>query len=589
MNEELRTTQVDLAGLMEVLGRNLYSTPEVALRELVQNAHDSCTRRELEDSEPFEAGIWLRTDPSENRLVIEDSGAGLTREEIIEYLATVGRGYTGKLRRQGGPNSLIGAFGLGFLSAYFVSRKVEVRTCSYKQPGEGWLFASTGAERYHLTPWQPDRVGTSVTLHLNEDSRALCGVEHIRRLLRHYCGLLPQPIRVDDQEPINLAAPWRSEKRSPFPAEDLEFARQYEQAYQPLCTFRVGDSDSVSQGLLWVQDGWSYGTSDSRNLSVYVRGMLVSDDVRRLLPEWAGFLGGVIESQDLTPTASREDLQKDAVWEATSELLRHTVVEGISKLAQEGGGATWDRLLRCHGESLLGAALCDSGLFELLADLLRVPTSEGDLTLPAILKACRGKVYVSTSEQGGYEDVLFRAQGLPVVQGIRYGAYAFSKLFCQTRGAKLVQLGSKKGEEALFPPAHTPHQELFEELFSSPGRELHLTRFQPAQLPLALAPNREVLLKKRVDQTAPTMGKGLLRLVKMHTDTIEDRPTLKLYLNLDCPLVSRIPELEPSKAQALAGLLLGLGELMSARHTEGVEFEPSEALSRLESAVGALL
>lgn len=588
MNEELRTTQVDLAGLMEVLGRNLYSTPEVALRELVQNAHDSCTRRALEDPDPFEPEIWLRTDSAKNELVIQDSGAGLTREEIIEYLATVGRGYTGKLRKQGGPTSLIGAFGLGFLSAYFVSRKVEVRTCSYKAPNDGWLFSSTGAERYHLTAWEPDRVGTSVTLLLNEDSRALCDLTHITQLLRHYCGLLPQTIKVDDQGPINLAAPWRSQNRSPFPAEDLEFAQRYEQAYRPLCTFRVGDPDSVSQGLLWVQDGWSYGTSDTRNLSVYVRGMLVSDDVRRLLPEWAGFLGGVIESDQLTPTASREDLQRDAIWDATAELLRHTAVDGISRLAREGG-ATWERLLRCHGESLLGAALCDGGLFELMADRLRVPTSEGDLTLPAILKTCRGKVYISNSEQGGYEEVLFRAQGLPVVQGVRYGAYAFSKTFCNSRSAKLVEIGSRAGEESLFPPAHTPHEELFKKLFSRPDRELHLTRFQPAQLPLALSPNREVLLKKRVDNTAPAMGKGMLRLVKIHTDAIEDRPVMKMYLNLDCPLVRRIPELPPERASAVACLLLGLGELMSARHIEGVEFDPGQSLATLEAAVESLL
>src|SRR5262245_19737070 len=95
---EILATQVDLFGLMTVLGEHLYSTPFVALRELVQNAHDSCVRRRLEATGEFVPEIRVTTDATAGTLSVADSGAGLTRDEIVRYLATIGAGYTRKLR-----------------------------------------------------------------------------------------------------------------------------------------------------------------------------------------------------------------------------------------------------------------------------------------------------------------------------------------------------------------------------------------------------------------------------------------------------------------------------------------------------------
>ena len=99
---EIRRAGVDLNGLMTVLGKHLYSTPVVALRELVQNAHDSLVRRRLEQADWQEAGrIEVHGDPVNGIVRIVDTGAGLTQQEIHDYLATVGVGYTRGLRQAG--------------------------------------------------------------------------------------------------------------------------------------------------------------------------------------------------------------------------------------------------------------------------------------------------------------------------------------------------------------------------------------------------------------------------------------------------------------------------------------------------------
>jgi molecular chaperone HtpG len=123
------TTQVDLGGLMAVLGQHLYSTPVVALRELVQNAHDSLRRRRLEDGEwRGEGRIGVQGDPARGILRITDTGAGLTDHEIHAYLATVGVSYTRSLRERTQSEELMGLFGLGFLSAFVLAEEVTLRT-----------------------------------------------------------------------------------------------------------------------------------------------------------------------------------------------------------------------------------------------------------------------------------------------------------------------------------------------------------------------------------------------------------------------------------------------------------------------------
>ena len=146
---QLHKTEVDLDGLMRVLGQHLYSTPNVVVRELVQNAHDSCVRRAHEQDAAPQPAISIRANPNEGWLHVEDNGAGLTRDEIQTYLATVGRGRTRELREDGA-NGLIGLFGLGFLSTYVVAERTEVWTTSHKDPARAWRFTSRSGHQYTI-------------------------------------------------------------------------------------------------------------------------------------------------------------------------------------------------------------------------------------------------------------------------------------------------------------------------------------------------------------------------------------------------------------------------------------------------------
>ena len=597
VSSELHAVQVDFAGLMEVLGKNLYSTPMVALRELVQNAHDSCVRRRLEEGAVgYAPAIRVRPEMSKRRLVIEDNGAGLMRQEIIDYLATVGRGYTRRLRESTGHDDLIGAFGLGFLSAYVISDRVEVETVSYQEPGECWRFSSTSGERFSLEPLEGEErpVGTRVIIWLSKDFEPLSDPFKTRPVLERYCCLLPLPVYLGE-EPTALndaPPPWRLDAEEAASARGQRqkeaFAKRFEPTFDPLCVLDVEPTQgSDIRGLLWVQDGATYGTSDNRNLSVFVRGMLVSREEIDLLPGWAGFVGGVIESQELMPTASRETLMQDAAYGRAQVAVREALIEGLRR-TQRQQAAVWRRILRRHNEALLGASICDDRLFGLLADGLTVPTTEGDLRMQEVVDRSRKnggrKLYVSFHERQGAEEVLFRALQVPIIDGVRYGAWPFAQRWCEQRGVPVVRLGTRGGDAALFPgvdeeDAPEGAVEALEDLLGHRSKaSICLTRFEPDYLPLVLVHDQEVKLKRKLEQDEADrrISSAVLGLARLYTEEVDDTVEARLYVNLDAPPIAALLACgDEAQRREAADLLWALATLMAPAGEVGADLEES--------------
>lgn len=600
-------TKVDLSGLMKVLGEHLYSTPMVALRELVQNAHDSCHRRRLESGEPFEPCIVVRANPARKTLSIEDNGAGLTSDEIERYLATVGAGYTRTLRDSGVEAELIGYFGLGFLSAFVVAERVDVHTCSYAEPDRAWLFSSRAGQTYVIREAAARPVGTEVTLHLSDRFSELTDLAAIRPLLERYCCLLEFPVHCGPRGRVNdIVPPWRDAGQQGHSGLRqrklaLELAQRFEPRFAPLCYMDIepdpggasqGSQDSPCTGMIWIQDSSTYGTSDNRNVWVFVRGMMVTNEDRDLLPAWAGFAGALVESKVLVPTASRESLQKNEAYRRAQAQIHESLIHGLSRIARDEP-ASWHRMLVRHNEALLGAALCDDRLFELLAQDLTVPTSQGDLTLPKVLSLSDGKVHVSQSDEGGFEELLFRALKVPVVRGTRYAALPFCKLYTEKVRGTLVMLGTGKGDHVLFRPATLPddQRDRLERWFAARDVKVVLARFEPSYLPLILVPDRDVELKRRMDsdEARRSISTAALTLARMYTDRIEEGALARLHVNLECPAIVALLDADERRRELGLELLRVFVALSTEPHRQAMFMEVDQALRRLSATIEAVL
>ncbi|EFG0981156.1 ATP-binding protein [Escherichia marmotae] len=561
------STEVNLNGLIEVLSKHLYSTPVVAVRELVQNGHDAIVRRRIEQPDaPKDNLIRVVADVAKSTITISDTGAGLTESEIHGFLATVGVGYTRMLRQQDDDTGLIGMFGLGFLSAFVLAKEVTVLTTSWQTPDQSWKYHSTDGQKYTVTPHQNSAPGTQVILTLKEEYSHLASNNLLNRVLSRYCILLHEPVYVGDaSEPVNkLQPPWRevapegvTMHRALVQRKNLAFAAQFESSFEPICTIPVvpaGMSDAV--GILWIQDGATYGTSDNRNLSLFLRGMLLDDEARELLPPWAGFIGGVIESSKLTPTASREDLQRDETWVAVQEALKESLISGLSDLAQNQP-EIWRRVLMRHNEALLGAALCDDRLFDLLKDRLQVPTSKGALLAKDL--RINNSIHILLSRDGGFEEMLFHILQRPVARGDRYAVVPFLRRWALLYHCRIIEVGTQTGNEQLFSLAELPEEQVayLEEQLCD-GEQLIISRFEPAVLPLVVTPDREAELKQILEQddADKRISTAALMLARQFTSQIQKTKTSSLYINLNNPCVMQLVTALQHQQQPAAALRL---------------------------------
>lgn len=594
---------VDLSGLMSVLGKHLYSTPTVALRELVQNAHDSILRRRLEQGDwQGEGRIEVVGDPQTNTISIIDTGAGLTEHEIHAYLATVGVGYTRGLRESGeDTGGLIGMFGLGFLSAFVLARRVIVRSTSYQQPQLGFCYQSSNAEQYSVEACAARPVGTQVILELHEQHHALAEAALLRAILERYCVLLEVPIHVGAgaSEAINREPPpWRlSVASSVHPLQlhkrQLAFAKGFEHTFEPICCMPVGSPEQPDlQGLLWVQDGATYGSNDNRNLRVFLRGMLLDDNARDLLPSWAGFIGGVIETRQLTPTASREALQRDQHYTASRHAIDEALIDGLVEIAEHQPQA-WRRVLSRHNDSLLGATLCDQRLFDLLKDSLRIPTSQGDLLARHL--PVEGVVHVLLDTHDGFETMLFHALGFPVAHGNRYAVLPFLRLWCQAQGMRLIELGSESGNRQLFTPVNLPASQLdWLSTRLAVNEELVVARFAPETLPMVVVSNHEAQLKAWLesDDADRRIASAALHLARQFTQQITPQAANRLYLNLANPAIEAlIQSIDCNSSGALDAvrLLKAFKVIIAGQAAGQTPADLTEALDGLTQTMQTLL
>lgn len=574
---EIRSTQVDLDGLFEVLGENLYSTPIVAVRELIQNAYDACIRRRIENKWSNDAKIRLVTNAAKNTLTIIDNGCGLTRDEIINYLATIGSGYTRILRNRNIDDNAIGYFGLGFLSAYVVADQVEFITTSFQDENKSWRFVSQGGKHYTIDKTQQRDVGTTVVLHLKDLFSELSDFDFIESIIKKYCCLLPIDIFIDEEdEAVNrIEIPWRM-KKSEFSElrlqkASLEFAELFDHSFEPIVTIPISLDDINAQGLLWVQDGSYYASSDNRITTIFIRSMHITDECKELLPSWAGFVGCVIDCATLTPTASRESVKDDEALEQIKERIKDILINEIEQLSIKND-AVWRRLQSRHNQSLLGASVSDARLFNAMHLHLTLPTSEGELTVQNIIqRSGENQLRITMEQGGGYEYLVSKSLGIPVIYGFRYAVMSFCRELCRTYDYKLVTLGSKDSSELLFPEQdiEKDEKETLEKWFSVSKSKTVISYFNPSCLPIIKVFDQDALLKKRIesDELDRHIGSATMMMARQFTNKLEVEEESYLYLNYSNPLIKNFSKVSDDKKPFLSKTLLAITDLITYQNS----------------------
>lgn len=388
---------VDIASIIELMGKSLYSRVETPIRELIQNGHDAVMRRRQREID-YRGEIRIRQNPERGSIVFSDDGVGLTPQEAEKYLSTLGLGMTRLLKGQGanvldgrsdGPGAdLIGQFGVGLFSAFMLADQVIVSSKADRaETGVRWV--GTANSDIEITEIPLDNIGTSVELILKPEFAELTrDTEMLEESVKMFADFISVPIYLNDASArINMInAVWFEETPDTDHLE-MELASYFDE--QPLDVIPIRCEHPVSiAGAIYVSPQRTPGFSDDAVVAVTIRRMIISRKIQDLLPPWGSFFRGVLELHDCKPTASREDIVRDKAFEAVRVVLEDRLFEHFEQQLQENPKRL-EALVDVHRYSLAGSALSTPRLRNLLQHCYRWSTSRGRLTFEEIVSACQ--------------------------------------------------------------------------------------------------------------------------------------------------------------------------------------------------------
>lgn len=322
--------RVSTENIFPIIKKFLYSEHDIFLRELISNATDASQKLKTLSSigeakgEIGDLRIDVILDAKEKTLTIADKGVGMSKEEVDKYLNQVAFSGAEEFLQKYKDASIIGHFGLGFYSAFMVASKVEVLTQSYNNEAASVYWSCDGSPEFELYEVEKRERGTSIILHINDDSKDFLEAHKVKGVLEKFCKFLPIPIyftevgeeKKDDEEqkPINNTNPIWVKKPSELQKEDYEqfYKELYPFSETPLFWIHLNvDYPFNLTGILYFPKIKQSYEIQKDKIQLYSNQVFVTDEVKDIVPEFLMLLHGVIDSPDIPLNVSRSYLQGD--------------------------------------------------------------------------------------------------------------------------------------------------------------------------------------------------------------------------------------------------------------------------------------
>jgi molecular chaperone HtpG len=576
---EQHEIKINLPGLLKMLGYNIYAEPEASVREMIQNAHDTCIIRTTKDKGFTDPRIHISYDKPQKTLTFADNGAGMTEEELHEYLSTIGRGFTElqkkDLREAGVQEALllIGQFGIGLLSAFSVAEKVEIYTRSYQPDSSGFKWTCEGDIHYTVEPVEVPDLGTRAVLHLSDSSLVLLDDTRLRQAIKKYADFLSVPIYLKGNQVNSCTPPWEAE------GGQTDYADYIQARYDlyPLAIFPFQISDPLHlDGLLFVPMIPFELARDFGEVDVYISRMFIKANDKELLPSWARFVKGVINTPALTPTVSRDEMVRDENHTTIRDMLGEIILEYLAYL-QEQDPQRLDLVVGAYNNTIKARSVDDDDFFDRICDLVRVSTSSGHMSMQEYLVKSEGVIYYF-SERGTatQHKLLFAHKGLPVVDASWGMEEEFLEKYAQRRKVKLERLEADSG--IIFKVPETVDekwQDLETQFTLQVGKEARAVAFEPNTVPAVLVAkpmDRDDKLLGQVEAIGQELGVSSAQIRQMFQQMAKGKieraagEDTILHLNTTNPLMQQLRDMNRNETFRLALTAIYNNAMMFAHH-----------------------
>ena len=339
--------------LLNILIHSLYTEREIFLRELISNASDALSRLDfvmltnreiLEPERPLE--IRIRPDKDAGMLVIEDSGIGMIRDELVENLGTIAHSgakafVDAAKETEGNLSDIIGQFGVGFYSAFMVAEWIRVTSRSYQPEMAAAAWYATGEDTYTLEDAQREHRGTEVQIKLKDDALEFLEESRLRQIIKRHSDFIQYPIYLGDEtEPVNRqTAIWRQNPREIEEEAYHEFYKQLTLDFSDPLTYThmVADAPAQMYAVLFVPgnpQNLVFSPRKEPGLKLYARKVLIQEFETDLLPQYLNFVQGVVDSEDLPLNVSRETVQANRVKGLLARLVTAKALDMLKDLGK---------------------------------------------------------------------------------------------------------------------------------------------------------------------------------------------------------------------------------------------------------------
>ena len=363
---------VTTENIFPVIKKFLYSDHEIFLREMVSNAVDATQKlKTLATSGDFkgEEGdltIHINVDKKKGTLTISDHGIGMTEEEIDKYINQIAFSGANDFldKYKDTANGIIGHFGLGFYSAFMVSKKVEIITKSYKEDAKAVKWSCDGSPEFEIKDAKREERGTDIILYIDDDCKEFLEQNKIIELLGKYCKFLPVPVAcgkktewkdgksVETKEDNIINEKEALWTKAPSTLKDEDYKDFYRYLYpytdEPLFWIHLNvDYPFNLTGILYFPRISSNIDLQKNKIQLYCNNVFVTDQVEGIVPEFLTLLHGVIDSPDIPLNVSRSYLQSDANVKKISTYITKKVADRLASIFKENRKEyeeKWDKL-----------------------------------------------------------------------------------------------------------------------------------------------------------------------------------------------------------------------------------------------------
>jgi len=345
--------KAEVKQLLDILVHSLYTSRDIFLRELISNSSDALDKLRFESNKgtkiidnklPLE--IKITFDEKKKILTIEDSGIGMTKDEIISDIGTIAKSGSAEFLKQltdtkQDASNIIGKFGVGFYSIFMVAKEVIIKTKSYKKDEPAIMWKSDGLGDYEISELDEKiKRGTTIEIHLKDDAEEFAEKYRLESVIKKYSNFIQFPILLEKEKVNTVSAIWRDPKSSVTKEQYAEFYKYLSfDSEEPFETIHTSvDAPIQFSALLFIpkkSNEWFKYNREDYGLDLYVKRVLIQHKNKDLLPEYLSFIVGVVDSEDLPLNISRETLQEDIIFNKISSSVTSQVLSYLQKIAKD--------------------------------------------------------------------------------------------------------------------------------------------------------------------------------------------------------------------------------------------------------------